>query len=114
MKTFTGFVSFQVRQGVCYAVMSKGNMIRITAKTESSMTRLFLEGKLAGVCVDELNKCWQQSSTFDSTLLVDLTNISFIDDHGKALLTRMHKHGIKLISRSLMTKCVIEEINENR
>ena len=75
------------------------------------MTRLFLEGKLAGVCVDELDKCWQQSSTFHSTLLVDLTNISFIDDQGKTLLTKMHKHGIKLISRSLMTKCVIEEIN---
>lgn len=43
-------------------------------------------------------------------LLVDLTNVSFVDDHGKELLTHMHNKGIKLFSTSLMTKCLIEEI----
>lgn len=33
-------------------------MIRITAQHEISTTRLFLEGKLCGRCVDELDKCW--------------------------------------------------------
>ena len=85
-------------------------VIRITAQQESSTTRLFLEGKLAGRCVDELDKCWQACLSDEVAVLVDLTNVSFVDDHGKELLARMHNKGIKLFSTSLMTKCLIEEI----
>ncbi|HYV12426.1 MAG TPA: hypothetical protein VE980_16120 [Pyrinomonadaceae bacterium] len=85
-------------------------MIRITAQQESSTTKLFLEGKLAGRCVDELDKCWQTCPSDEVAILVDLTNVSFVDDHGKELLARMHNKGIKLFSTSLMTKCLIEEI----
>jgi hypothetical protein len=85
-------------------------VIRITAQQESSATRLFLEGKLAGLCVDELDKCWQTCPSGGVALVVDLTNVSFVDDHGKELLARMHNRGIKLFSTSLMTKCLIEEI----
>jgi anti-anti-sigma regulatory factor len=85
-------------------------MIRITAQQESSATRLFLEGKLAGRCVDELDKCWQTCSSGEPALLVDLTNVSFVDEQGKELLARMHNRGIKLFSTSLMTKCLIEQI----
>ena len=89
-------------------------MIRITAQQESSTTRLFLEGKLAGRCVDELDKCWQACLSEEVAVLVDLTNVSFVDDHGKELLARMHNNGIKLFSTSLMTKCLIEEIENTR
>ena len=85
-------------------------MIRITAQQESQITRLFLEGKLAGRCVDELDKCWHTCPSGEIALLVDLTNVSFVDEHGKELLARMHNKGIKLFSKSLMTKCLIEEI----
>ena len=88
-------------------------MIRITAQHESSATRLFLEGKLSGPSVDELDKCWHEKSWAEAALLVDLTNISFVDDHGKELLARMHKSGIKLFSTSVMTKCLIAEIRRN-
>lgn len=85
-------------------------VIRITCQRESSITRLILEGKLAGVCVDELDKCWQQASFNGATFLVDLSAVSFIDDRGKELLKRMHDHGAKLVSTSLMSKCLIAEI----
>lgn len=88
-------------------------MIRITAQHDSSATRLFLEGKLSGPCVDELDKCWQETSCGEALLLVDLTNISFVDEHGKELLARMHNKGIKLFSTSLMTKCLIAEIQKS-
>jgi len=42
--------------------------------------------------------------------VVDLTNVSFVDERGKELLARMHNKGIKLFSKSVMTKCLIEEI----
>ena len=85
-------------------------MIRITAQQESLVTRLFLEGKLTGPCVDELDKCWHTCPSSEMALVVDLTNVSFVDDHGKELLVRMHNKGIKLFSKSVMTKCLIEEI----
>jgi hypothetical protein len=86
------------------------NVIRITAQQESLVTRLFLEGKLSGPCVDELDKCWRTCPNGEVPLVVDLTNVSFVDERGKELLTRMHNKGIKLFSKSVMTKCLIEEI----
>jgi anti-anti-sigma regulatory factor len=86
-------------------------VIRITCQHESTTTRLVLEGKLAGACVDELDKCWQQASFNGTTFLVDLTSVSYIDERGKQLLKRMHDHGAKLVSTSLMSKCLIAEIS---
>ena len=86
-------------------------VIRITCHNESAMTRLVIEGKLAGACVDELDKCWHDTPSKWSTLLIDLTSVSFIDDRGKQLLKKMHDHGATLISTSLMSRCLIEEID---
>ena len=87
-------------------------VIRITCHNEAALTRLVLEGKLAGACVDELDKCWRESSAKWSTLLIDLTSVSFIDDRGKQLLKRMHDNGATLISSSIMSRCLIEELHE--
>jgi len=89
-------------------------VIRITCQNESTTTRLLIEGKLAGACVDELDKCWQQVSFNGSSFLVDLTSVSFIDDRGKQLLKRMYDHGVKLVSTSLMSKCLIAEISRKK
>ena len=86
-------------------------VIRITCHNEPRSKRLVLEGKLAGACVDELDRCWQQDSCSGAAILVDLTSVNYIDDRGKQLLKRMHDHGITLVSTSLMSKCLIEEIN---
>jgi hypothetical protein len=83
-------------------------VIRITCHNEAARTRLVLEGKLAGACVDELDKCWREAPP--STLLIDLTSVSFIDDRGKQLLKRMHDNGATLISSSIMSRCFIEEL----
>lgn len=72
--------------------------------------RLVLEGKLAGACVDELDKCWQQAASNGGPLFVDLTSVSYVDERGKQLLRQMHDRGAKLFSRRLLSKCVIEEI----
>jgi hypothetical protein len=85
-------------------------VIRITCHTETALTRLVLEGKLAGPCVDELDKCWQDAPDKWSSLLIDLTSVSFIDDRGKQLLKRMHDNGATLISSSIMSRCFIDEL----
>lgn len=85
-------------------------LIRITCHNESALTRWVLEGKLAGACVDELDKCWRDVPARWSALLIDLTSVSFIDDRGKQLLKRMHDNGATLISSSIMSRGLIEEL----
>ena len=59
------------------------------------MTRFVVEGKLAGACTGELEKCWQAATSAGSegSILVDLTGVTFVDAPGKQLLTRMHERG---------------------
>jgi hypothetical protein len=86
-------------------------LIRISCHSEAARTRVVIEGKLAGACVDELDKYWREEPAKWSTLFIDLTSVSFIDDRGKQLLKRMHDNGATLVSTSLMSKCLIAEIN---
>ena len=86
-------------------------MIRITAHNEPTATLLLLEGKLAGASVDELEKFWVLASGV-TLVSVDLTAVSFIDTRGKQLLTKMLQEGTRLVSKGLMSRCVIEEIED--
>lgn len=87
-------------------------MLRITTRDIAGNVGLFIEGKLAGPCVSELENCWRRAVAGESPLpsLVDLTNVSFIDANAKRLLTQMHEHGIKLVANGLMSKVFLDEI----
>ena len=87
-------------------------MLRITVCNESGLARFVVEGKLAGACVNELEKAWR-AATADQpgrTILIDLCSVSFIDNSGKQLLKRMHEQGIRFVGAGIMMNCVIEEI----
>lgn len=73
---------------------------------------LFIEGRLSGPCVTELEKCWHGAVTGQAPLptRVDLTDVSYIDTNGKNLLAQMHERGIKLVANGLMSKFIIDEI----
>lgn len=87
-------------------------MLRITTRNIAGDIGLFIEGKLAGPCVSELENCWRRAVAGEAPLpsLVDLTNVSFIDANGKQLLAQMHERGIKLVANGLMSKFFIDEI----
>lgn len=89
-------------------------MLRITTQNIAGDIGLFVEGRLAGDSVSELQKCWQRAEAGELPVpaVVDLTNVCFIDEHGKQLLTQMHQRGIKLIGNGLMSKFVIDEIEQ--
>jgi hypothetical protein len=91
-------------------------MLRITTCNESGMTRFIVEGKLAGACVFELEKCWRGATGAKSEepILVDLSRVSFIDASGKQLLARMRETGIRFAATGLMLKFLIEEIESAR
>jgi ABC-type transporter Mla MlaB component len=100
---------------VAQAAAGKTPVLRITTRLINGDVGLFIEGRLSGPCVSELEKCWQCAVAGQEPLptIVDLTDVSFIDTHGKQLLAQMHEHGIKLVANGLMSKFIIDEIELN-
>ena len=89
-------------------------MLRITTRVIAGDVGLFVEGRLAGACVGELEKCWRRAVAGEAPVpaVIDLTHVSFIDAYAKQLLAQMHEQGIKLVANGLMSKLVIDEIEQ--
>jgi hypothetical protein len=87
-------------------------VLRITTCNNSEATRLIVEGKLAGACVGELEKCWRETASTKSpeSILVDMSSVTFVDAAGKQLLAGMHERGTRFTAAGLLAKCLIEEI----
>ena len=88
-------------------------MLRIYVHDEMPLTSFVLEGKLVGPWVTELEKCWLSAlvSNTSRTMLVDLTDVSFIDAEGRALLARMRQKGVRLLSTGILINAFVDEIN---
>ena len=87
-------------------------MLKITTVTEPDRIRLKLDGKLAGPWVDELARTWDStaSSAERRPIVVNLSEVTFIDADGKRLLARMFQQGAEFEAGGCMTRCVVEEI----
>jgi anti-anti-sigma regulatory factor len=90
-------------------------VLRITTCINSGTTRLVVEGRLAGACISELERCWRATAARESpeSIFVDLSSVTYVDASGKQLLTEMHEHGIRLVASGLLAKCLIEEIERS-
>jgi ABC-type transporter Mla MlaB component len=85
-------------------------MLRITTQ-EKEMPTLKLEGKISGPWVQVLEVCWGQARERSPSLVrVDLTDVTFVDDTGKALLTRMAARGTELVARGPLIP-MLEKMN---
>jgi anti-anti-sigma regulatory factor len=91
-------------------------VLRITTRISSEATRLVVEGKLAGACVGELERCWRETASTKSpeSILVDLSSVTFVDATGKQLLAGMRERGVRFTAAGLLAKCLIEEIERSR
>jgi anti-anti-sigma regulatory factor len=91
-------------------------MLRITADQESGSTSLKLEGKLSGQWVDELRRTWSEFRRMSRhrSVVVDLSEVSFIDAEGRELLGLMFRQGAELRSGPLvsMTRLILHRIEQ--
>lgn len=88
-------------------------MLKITTQSGTKLTKLVLEGRLAGPWVEELERSWREvAGAQQSPVAVDLSGVTFIDPEGKALLTKMWQRGAKLHASGCLTRCIVEEIME--
>ncbi len=90
-------------------------MLKITLEQNSRSTTLRVEGRLAGPWVHELEQAWRTASpeAADGRVAVDLTDVTFVGEEGKALLETMHAQGARLKATGCVTKRLIAEIEQS-
>ena len=91
-------------------------MLRITVHDSPRAFTFQLEGRLAGPWLRELEECWKNTikQRRKSLLRVDLTEVTFIDDAGKACLAAMHRQGAELVAADCLTRDIVAEITQER
>lgn len=89
-------------------------MLRISVLNDAGITRLKLEGKLAHEWVHEARKAWARLSEMngESEIVVDLVNVSFVDDAGHRLLAEMRHAEAELIGSGPLMSALIDEIED--
>jgi hypothetical protein len=75
-------------------------MFRVTYSDTADGQRWSLHGRLAGPWVDELRSCWRYARDRAplARAIVDLKEVTFIDEAGEMLLADMRSAGAKLIA----------------
>ncbi len=76
-------------------------MLRIT----TTETKLTLHGQLAGPWVDEFKAAWNES-----VRVVDLTDVTFVDEAGARALCSMSEAGVKFVARGVDTKHLLDDL----
>jgi anti-anti-sigma regulatory factor len=89
-------------------------MLKISVKDNEPQKQLLLEveGRLAGPWVEELERSWQteRHRATSEGILVRLAHVTFIDEAGKELLSRMFQAGTKLEGSGCMVRAIIARI----
>ena len=88
-------------------------VLRIHVEHEPGAVQLRLEGKLIDPWVDELLRVWMEvwpRIPGHGVMVVDLSDVSFVDARGKALLSAMRRAGCSLRGPTPFIEAVIEEV----
>jgi outer membrane protein len=85
-------------------------MLKITVKRDETTSTLMLDGKLAGPWVAELRNSWDAERVTAKQVSLDLNEVTFVDAEGKALLTKLHREGAKLISKGCLIRSIVAHI----
>ena len=87
-------------------------MLRIAVHDNNNITNFTIEGKLTAPTANELERCWQTAAAAEPSkpIVVNLTAVTFIDSECRDLLTRMRRHGVKLVPHGCLMKSIVEQI----
>jgi ABC-type transporter Mla MlaB component len=92
-------------------------MLRITTEKNGTLTKFRLEGRLKGAWVTELEHCWTyaRSTRPETEYAVELSDVDFVDESGRALLSSMTRQGVTLLTNgNFFIACLVEEILHGR
>ena len=87
-------------------------MLMITEQRNADALTFKLAGALAGDWAIEFKRCWRDAASPSgaSRFVVDLTEVTFVDEVGKELLGLMMKEGAEMIARDILMKSIVQEI----
>lgn len=89
-------------------------MLRITITDGPAEQRWILQGRLVAPWVAELETSWKHSHHRSDArkCVVDLSNVTLIDDQGEKALRVMRRAGAEFIACGVYTKHVVELIRK--
>jgi anti-anti-sigma regulatory factor len=93
--------------------MGTEGMFRITTQNEADKSVLKLEGWLSGPWVKELDTCWRIATNTGRQLSVDLSEVYYVDDAGRQLLTLMYRAGVGFVTKGCVMPEMVREISES-
>jgi anti-anti-sigma regulatory factor len=89
-------------------------MLRIAFGQTETEQRMTLSGQLTGPWIPELRRCWElncrQAAADARPIIVDLSDVTFIDESGEMLLCAMRNRGAKFVTAGVETKHLIENL----
>jgi hypothetical protein len=89
-------------------------MLRIMISEGPIEQRWIVQGRLEAPWVEELETSWKtRRRRAACRCVVDLTNVTSIDDRGKKVLKAMRRTGVEFIASGVYAKHIIELISSN-
>jgi hypothetical protein len=90
-------------------------MLRISYLQTEARQQWTLCGQLAGPWVDELRSCWHHITPIaaESRTVIDLSDVTFIDEQGESLLSEMRRAGVAFVATGVETRYLVENLNSN-
>lgn len=89
-------------------------MLKITEQRNAQNLTFKLAGKLAGEWTPELERCWRYTTAAlqPTSVSLDLTEVTFVDEAGKKLLFAMAAARVKLIAADVQMRALVEQITQ--
>jgi anti-anti-sigma regulatory factor len=87
-------------------------MLRITHAQTQTEQRWTLCGQLTGPWVAELRACWEHCRQVAGGVhtVVNLSDVTFIDESGEKLLWEMRSRGVKFVAAGIDTKHLLKHL----
>jgi hypothetical protein len=87
-------------------------MLRITHAQTETEQRWTLCGQLTGPWIAELRACWEHGRQGANKLhaVVDLSDVTFIDESGVQLLSEMRHEGAEFVAAGVETKDLLKNL----
>jgi len=83
-------------------------MLRITSNRSDTTDTLKVEGRVTGQWVDELSKAASAAVVEARRVVLDLSEVTFVDADGAALLRALRSRGIALAECSAFVSSMID------
>jgi hypothetical protein len=91
-------------------------MLRITVVDTPTEQRLVLYGKLVGLWIGELQRVWENlhQQLGNRRSVIDLNEVTLIDDSADQLLATMLEEGVELAARSMANRWLIQALKARK